>query len=252
MKEQFNIVGIIPARYGSTRFPGKPLVEIAGQTMLQRVISQSRKAKTLTDVIVATDDQRIYDHVISLGEKAFMTSQTHPSGTDRCLDALLQMNMDVDAVINIQGDEPFIAPEQIEQLSLLIARPYVDIATLAKKITDPDTLFDSNKVKVIMNEAGRAIYFSRFAIPFQKGMDQKQWLSSHTYFKHIGLYAYKTDVLKSICTLNPSPLEIAESLEQLRWLESDRSIHVAITDIESPAIDTPEDLEKAILWMNQN
>lgn len=240
------IIGIIPARYASTRFPGKPLIEIHGKTMIQRVIEQAEKSSQLNDVIVATDDERIFLHVQLLGKKVVMTSPHHPSGTDRCLEALEKSNITADAVINIQGDEPFVSPEQIDALAVLIAKPEVEIATLAKKISDNETLFDANKVKVAFAQDGRAVYFSRHAIPFQKSIPQSQWLSNQDYFKHIGLYAYKTDVLKEISALKPSSLELAESLEQLRWLENGKSIYVAETTIETPAIDTPEDLQKVL------
>lgn len=241
-----NILGIIPARYASTRFPGKPLVEIHGMTMIARVIAQVKKCTSLNDVLVATDDQRIFDHVQSLGTKVFMTSPDHASGTDRCLEALHHSKLQADAIINIQGDEPFVDPQQIEALCQLISKPEVEIATLAKKIDEAQMLFDPNKVKVIFSSNGKAIYFSRQAIPFQKNIPQQDWLSHHNYFKHLGLYAYKTKVLEEICELSPSSLEIAESLEQLRWLEHGKSIFVAETHIETPAIDTPEDLKKVL------
>ncbi len=234
------IIGIIPARYGSTRFPGKPLAEINGKTMIQRVIEQAEKSSALSDVIVATDDERIFSHIQSLGKKVVMTSDAHPSGTDRCLEALDKSGVAADAVINIQGDEPFVVPEQIDALATLISKPEVEIATLAKKINDTETLFDPNKVKVAFAKDGRAIYFSRHAIPFQKSIAQNKWLNYHSYYKHIGLYAYKASVLKEISQLEPSSLELAESLEQLRWLENGKSIFVAETTIETPAVDTPE------------
>lgn len=240
------IIGIIPARFASTRFPGKPLVDIAGKTMIQRVIEQARNSSVLSEVIVATDDDRILAHVESLGEKVIMTSVNHLSGTDRCLEALERSGIDAEAVINIQGDEPFVSPEQIGVLAKLIMRDEVEIGTLVKGIHETDVLFDSNKVKVIFSSDGRAIYFSRHAIPFQKGKNQNEWLNFHPYFKHIGLYAYKTKTLREICSLKPSSLELAESLEQLRWLENGKSIYVVETDIETPAIDTPEDLQNVL------
>lgn len=214
--------------------------------MLQRVIEQARKSVALYDVVVATEDERIFSHVESLGEKVVMTSTHHPSGTDRCLEALNHFGIDVDAVINIQGDEPFVAPEQIDALAGLISRSEVEIGTLAKKIEEHATLIDPNKVKVIFSPSGRAIYFSRHAIPFQKSAPQEDWLKYHSYYKHIGLYAYKVAALREICSLQPSLLELAESLEQLRWLENGKSIYVVETEIETPAIDTKEDLAKVI------
>ncbi|MBX7052233.1 MAG: 3-deoxy-manno-octulosonate cytidylyltransferase [Flavobacteriales bacterium] len=237
------ILGIIPARYASTRFPGKPLVEIDGKTMICRVIEQATACSALTDILVATDDDRIFNHVISLGKKVVMTSPQHPSGTDRCLEAYIKSGLSADAIINIQGDEPFVDPSQIDQLANLISKPHVEIGTLVKRIHDEETLFNPNKVKVVFSPDGKAIYFSRHAIPFQKSRAQHDWLMHHAYFKHIGLYAYKTTTLQAICQLEPSPLEVAESLEQLRWLESGKSIYVAETDIETPAVDTPEDLK---------
>lgn len=240
------IIGIIPARYGSTRFPGKPLVRIAGKTMIQMVIEQSEKSKMLSDVFVATDDEQIFDHVKLLGKNVVMTSANHPSGTDRCLEALHSTGISADAVINIQGDEPFVSPEQIDALARLISKEEVEIGTLAKKITDSETLFNPNKVKVIFNSNGKAIYFSRHSIPYQKSIAKEEWLKHFDYYKHIGLYGYKSDALEKICSLKPSALEQAESLEQLRWLENGLQIYVEKTDIETPAIDTPEDLEKIL------
>jgi 3-deoxy-manno-octulosonate cytidylyltransferase (CMP-KDO synthetase) len=241
-----NIIGIIPARFASTRFPGKPLVEIFGKSMIQRVIEQTKKCSLLKDVIVATDDERIFNHVVSLGTPVFMTSAEHPSGTDRCLEAYKASGITAEAIINIQGDEPFVDPIQIETLCHLISKTDVDIATLAKHIEDMETLMDPNKVKVIFDASGKAIYFSRHAIPFQKGTPQSQWLEHFKYFKHLGLYAYKTAVLQEICQFLPSSLELAESLEQLRWLENGKAIYLAETDRETPAIDTPADLEKVL------
>jgi 3-deoxy-manno-octulosonate cytidylyltransferase (CMP-KDO synthetase) len=241
-----NILGIIPARFASTRFPGKPLVEIQGKSMIQRVIEQAGKSSHLSKVVVATDDQRIADHVSSLGATAIMTSVDHLSGTDRCLEALSKCNETYDAVINIQGDEPFVDPSQIDMLAEIISRPEAKIATLVKKINDYKLLLDPNKVKVVMDIWGRAIYFSRNAIPYFKGEDPLAWHKRNDYFKHIGLYAYKASVLKEICALAPSKLELAESLEQLRWIENGYEILAGITEIETPSIDTPEDLEKVL------
>lgn len=218
--------------------------------MIQRVLEQAHKSTFLSKVIVATDDSRIADHVTSLGETAVLTSPNHPSGTDRCLEALLKCEENYDAVINIQGDEPFVDPSQIDMLADLISRPDVKIATLVKKINDFRLLMDVNKVKVIMDIWGRAIYFSRNAIPYFKGEDPQAWHKRHDYFKHIGLYAYKSSVLKEICALQPSKLELAESLEQLRWIENGYEIHAGITDIETPSIDTPEDLAEVLAGMN--
>ncbi len=237
------IVAIIPARFASTRFPGKPLIDIGGKSMIQRVIEQVQLCPSISEILVATDDERIAKHVNALGVKCVMTRADHPSGTDRCLEALQLCGIAADGIINVQGDEPFVDPAQLEQLTRLISEPEVSIATLAKEITESSTLFDPSKVKVIFDAHGRALYFSRQAIPYQRDRRQEDWLKHHTYFKHIGLYAYKADTLRAICQLRPSELEKAESLEQLRWLENGHSIAVALTDIETPSVDTPADLE---------
>ena len=210
--------------------------------MIQRVIEQVRLCTSISHVVVATDDERIYSHVQNLGADAVMTSADHPSGTDRCLEAYTILQNDADCIINVQGDEPFVSPIQLSTLIELISKPEVSIATLAKKISDSSTLFDSSKVKVVVDHHSRALYFSRHAIPFLRNAEEATWHTVHTYYKHLGLYAYKPDTLKEICALQPSALEKAESLEQLRWLENGHTVHVAFTDVESPAIDTPEDL----------
>lgn len=240
------IVGIIPARYGSTRFPGKPLADIFGAPMILRVVAQAEKAKSLAEVVVATDDERIAEVVRSAGKNVVMTASHHPSGTDRCLEALEQWGNDADAIINIQGDEPYVKPEQIDQLAELIAQADSDIATLCVQITDPSWLGDPNKVKLVVDQQGNALYFSRQAIPFVKDLPIEQWLSAHAYFKHLGLYAYKSGVLNSICALPVSSMEKAESLEQLRWLQHGLRIKVGVTHWETPAIDTPADLENLL------
>ncbi len=237
------IVGIIPARYGSTRFPGKPLVKVFGREMILRVVEQAERCMRLSEVIVATDDERIFDVVEAAGKRVVMTSTEHISGTDRCLEAYLAACPDADAIINIQGDEPFVKPEQIDALAALIEKDEVDIASLCVKISDAAWLEDPNKVKAVLDSRGKALYFSRQAIPFVRGIAPSLWLEHHDYFKHLGLYAYKSVVLKQICTLSPSSLELAESLEQLRWLQSGYSIYLDVTPWETPAIDTPEDLD---------
>ncbi len=238
-------IGIIPARYASTRFPGKPLVEIHGKSMIQRVVEQALKSSSLGDVVVATDDERIEAHVKSFGGKVVMTSALHQSGTDRCFEALgLAGKRDWDVVINIQGDEPYIMPEQIDLVCSCFTSRDVQIATLVKKIKDIGELINVNTPKVILNKEREAIYFSRTPIPFYRGKAQDEWLDLHTYYKHIGIYAYRTDVLETITGIQPSSLEIAEALEQLRWIESGFRIRAEITEIESIAIDSPSDLEK--------
>lgn len=239
------IVGIIPARYASTRFPAKPLADIAGQTMIEWVYSQAKKSSQLDRVIVATDNQKIHDHVKSKGGEVCMTSENHVSGTDRCAEALASTGEQFDYVINIQGDEPFIDPRQIDLLASLLDGE-AELATLIKKITDADALHNSNIVKVIRNAKNEAIYFSRSPLPHLRNVPKEKWFEQQDYFKHIGMYGYRSDILGEITQLAPSTLELAESLEQLRWIENGYKIKVAETDIESMGIDTPEDLERAV------
>ena len=239
-------IGIIPARYASTRFPGKPLAIIGGKTMIQRVFEQASKCNLLSHVVVATDNQEIYRHVQSFGN-AVMTSPLHQSGTDRCFEAasLLSIELqlaDDDVILNIQGDEPFIHPNQLASVARIFETPDIEIATLIKKISDPSHLSNENIVKVVVDKFGKALYFSRHPIPFQRGTPLDQWLLSGDYYSHIGLYAYKLRSLRRIAALEPGSLERAESLEQLRWLQNGFQVHVAITPFQSPAIDTPEDL----------
>jgi len=238
-------VCIIPARYSSTRFPGKPLVDIGGKTMIQRVYEQA--SKVLADVYVATDDQRIFDTVLAFGGKAIMTSDQHKSGTDRCYEAFTKLEEWFDVVINVQGDEPFIQPEQIIELQKCFAEPETQIATLAKKITEKDGiqfLNNPNNPKLVINSRNEAMYFSRSVIPYIRGSETKDWISRHDYLKHVGIYAYRADILHELTVLKQSPLEISESLEQLSWLENGYRIIVWLTDAETVGIDTPEDLEK--------
>ncbi|MBW6482661.1 MAG: 3-deoxy-manno-octulosonate cytidylyltransferase [Vicingaceae bacterium] len=236
------ILGIIPSRYASTRFPGKPLVEIQGKSMIQRVYEQAKKASSLSEVLVATDDERISKHVIDFGGKVILTSSSHQSGTDRCAEVINKINDAYDVVINIQGDEPFINPEQINQLCACFDYQNTQIATLIKKIT-ADELFNINKPKVIKSVDDFAIYFSRNPIPFFRGVEKENWLKEHTYYKHIGIYGYTTETLKKITQLPLSLLEKAEGLEQLRWLENGYKIKVAETNLEANSVDTPEDLK---------
>lgn len=238
-------VAIIPARYASTRFPGKPLVDIGGKTMIQRVYDQV--SKVLDDVYVATDDERIFDKVRSFGGKVIMTSDAHRSGTDRCYEAFTKLEDWFDVVINVQGDEPFIQPEQIEALKNCFADDETQIATLVKKITDKDgveVLFNPNTPKVVIDKQNNALYFSRSPIPYKRGSDEKNWMAEHDYYKHVGVYAYRSEVLSQIVQMPPSKLELAESLEQLRWLENGLKIKAGFTEVETVGIDTPEDLEK--------
>lgn len=243
-----SILGIIPARYASTRFPAKPLVDIAGKSMIQRVYEQVKKSTLVSEVVVATDNQKIFDHVIGFGGKVSMTKESHVSGTDRCYEALTLQKEKFEYVINIQGDEPFIQPEQIDLLAVLLDGQ-TEIATLVKKIEDAEQLFNPNVVKAVISSKGEALYFSRSTIPHVRNVPDNEWLSKHHFFKHIGMYAYRADILKQLTTLPVSPLEKAESLEQLRWLENGFSIKTAETKTETIGIDTPEDLEKALVHL---
>lgn len=236
-----NIVGVIPARYASTRFPGKPLIDIDGQTMIERVYKQAKKAKELSAVLVATDDERIMTEVARFGGEAVFTQAHHPSGTDRCNEVLGIID-GIDALVNIQGDEPFIDPLQIDQVAQLLRKPEVDIATLVSPITTYDVLFDANKPKVVVDANGKALLFSRQVIPHIRGVVQEQWLHHYPYLRHVGIYGYKSEVLKAISQLPISSLEKAESLEQLRWLQAGYSIYCGQTLHDADAIDSPTDL----------
>ncbi|MBM3415206.1 MAG: 3-deoxy-manno-octulosonate cytidylyltransferase [Bacteroidetes bacterium] len=240
------IAGIIPARYASTRFPGKPLIDIAGKTMIGRVYEQAAQAKSLSTVVVATDDQRIYQHVDSFGGKVLMTATHHASGTDRCWDALQQLNGEYQYVINIQGDEPFIEPAQIDELAAVLQDGNTELATQMIRVNSYETLFDKGEVKIVLNQDKEALYFSRMAIPFIKGAEVEKWHLHHVYYRHVGMYAYRRDILEKICQLPVSALEKAESLEQLRWLEHGFRIKCVETKHESHCIDSPEDVEKVL------
>jgi len=243
-------IGIIPVRYESTRFPGKPLIDIAGKTMVQRVYEQASKATTLTDIVVATDDRRIFEMVESFGGKVVMTSSTHQSGTDRCAE-VTNHHQDIDAIINIQGDEPFLDPSQIDLVANLLQKREVEIATLAKKIEGTTDLINPNNVKVVLQKDKQALYFSRSPIPYNRSLPQEQWVKKSTYFHHIGIYGFKRSTLLEIAQLSRTSLEKTEFLEQLRWMEHGFPIHVALTDKPSFGIDTPEDWEKAKLMAEQ-
>src|ERR1035437_4132179 len=238
------IVGIIPAPFAASRFPGKPLVDIAGKSMIQRVYEQAKRSKLLADVVVATDDERIAKHVKAFNGKVVITSESHQSGTDRCFEVIQTFSPSADVVINIQGDEPFIHPEQIDLVASCFKSDKVQIATLVKKISNNEELFNVNIPKVLINKRKEAICFSRQTIPFIRGKEQSEWLTNFTFYKHIGIYAYTTNVLAEITNLKQSSLELAEALEQLRWIENGYKINVEITDFESVAIDSPEDLKK--------
>ena len=236
-----NILIVIPSRYGSTRFEGKPLIDIHGKSLVKRTYEQALKTQLNAKVLVATDDERIYQHVLEFGE-CVMTSSDHVSGTDRCFEVYNKLNEPIDIVVNLQGDEPFILPTQIEDLVKAFENPEVEIATLKKPILNSPDLFNPNIVKVVSQSNGLALYFSRQSIPYIRNQSESEWKDSFAYFRHIGIYAFRANVIHGLSQLKPSSLEIAESLEQLRWLENGYKIHVTETDFVSPAIDTPEDL----------
>jgi 3-deoxy-manno-octulosonate cytidylyltransferase (CMP-KDO synthetase) len=239
-------IAIIPARYASTRFPAKPLAMLGGKRVIERVYEQV--AGVLDDAVVATDDERIYDAVKAFGGKVEMTSTAHRSGTDRCWEAYQKQGGEFDVVINVQGDEPFIQPQQLLALKACFDNPATDIATLVKPFTADDTieaLENPNSPKVVVDSTMHALYFSRSVIPYLRGVERSEWLKRHTFYKHIGLYAYRSDVLKQITAMPLGVLEQAESLEQLRWLQAGYRIKVGTTDVETIGIDTPEDLERA-------
>ncbi len=239
-------IGIIPARYASTRLPGKPLIDLGGKSMIQRVVEQARQAR-LSRVVVATDDERIWQHVLAFGGEAVLTSPDHPSGTDRVRDAYEQLNVPADCIINIQGDEPFIHPAQIDALVSLFDSPNPpQLATLVKPVVSAEELFSPHLPKVVLDARSHALYFSRHPLPYQRQHAPEHWLQHHRYLRHIGLYAYRPDVLHEITQLPPSPLELAESLEQLRWLEAGYQILTAETELATIGIDTPEDVERAL------
>lgn len=252
--KELHFAGIIPARYASTRFPGKPLAMIGDKTMIRRVYEQARKA--LDEVWVATDDERIFSEVQNFGGNAVLTSPDHPSGTDRCEEAVKRMTevtgIEPDVVINIQGDEPFIRPEQIALLMDCFNDKTVEIATLIRKTLPGEDLFNPNQPKVVVDSSGNALYFSRSVIPYIRDAEKEKWHEKHIFYKHIGLYAYRTGVLRQVTKLNRSSLEIAESLEQNRWLENGLKIRTAVTEWESIGIDTPGDLEKALKVLKIN
>lgn len=241
-------IGIIPARYASTRFPGKPLAILGGKTVIQRVYEQA--SSVLEEAYVATDDERILQVVEQFGGRAVMTRADHKSGTDRIEEAAEKIGTDADVIINVQGDEPFIQPSQIETLMRLFDNPTTQIGTLGKRFDSIETTLNPNSPKIVTDLQGFALYFSRSIIPFVRGKEQTEWLKSYPFLKHLGLYAYRREVLHEVTQLPQSPLELAESLEQLRWLENGYRIRVGLTDVETVGIDTPEDLERAEEFLN--
>lgn len=238
------ILGVIPSRYASSRFPGKPLVDIHGKTMIQRVYEQAIQSSSLDELVVATDDQRIFYEVTRFGGKAMMTSPDHNNGTERCAE-VARVNDGFDYIINIQGDEPQIHPDQITILANMLNGD-VELATLVKPITDYEELDDPGEMKVIFNQQKEAIYFSRTCIPYLRDVQKVDRLKAHKYYKHIGIYAYRDDILQQIVKLPQSTLEMAESLEQLRWIENGYKIQLGFTNLESRMIDTPADLAKLL------
>ncbi|MGP1472515.1 MAG: 3-deoxy-manno-octulosonate cytidylyltransferase [Prevotella intermedia] len=243
------VIGIIPARYASSRFPGKPLAKLGGKYVIQRVVEQV--GAVLDDVYVATDDERIYNTVTSMGAKAVMTRPDHQSGTDRIAEALEKIGGDFDVVVNIQGDEPFIQKSQIETVVACFNDADTQIATLGKKFATIEEAKNPNSPKIILDNRSYAMYFTRALAPYIRGKEENQWIDVYPFLKHIGLYAYRTEVLREVTKLPQSPLEIAEGLEQLRWLQNGYKIKVGLTEVETVGIDTPEDLQRAELFLAQ-
>ena len=242
-------IAVIPARYASTRFPGKPLAVLGGKTVIQRVYEQA--VSVLPEAYVATDDERIFQAVEAFGGRAVMTRADHKSGTDRIEEAVEKIATDADVIINIQGDEPFIQPSQIETLIQLFDDPATQIGTLGKRFETIDAVRNPNSPKIVTDRRGFALYFSRSVIPYIRGIEADEWLTHHPFLKHLGIYAYRREVLAEITRLPQSALEKAESLEQLRWLENGYRIRVGLTDVETVGIDTPEDLARAEAFLNR-
>lgn len=243
-------LGIIPARYSSSRFPGKPLAQLGGKPVIQHVYERAKQV--LTDVYVATDDERIYNVVTAFGGKAVMTQANHQSGTERACEALDKIEGKFDVVINIQGDEPFIQTEQIRMIMSCFDDEQTQIATLGIPLKSMQDVRNVNSPKIVLDINNNALYFSRSAIPFIRGIEQADWIGHYPFLKHIGLYAYRVETLHEISKLPPSSLELAERLEQLRWLQNGYRIKVCITNIETVSIDTPQDLERAKKYLKQN
>ena len=242
-------MAIIPARYASTRFPGKPLAVLGGKTVIQRVYEQV--SSVLDEVYVATDDQRIYDCVVSFGGRAVMTREDHKSGTDRIEEAVEKIQSSADVIINVQGDEPFIQPSQIKTLMSLFDDSDTQIGTLGKPFESIEAVDNPNSPKIVTDNRGFALYFSRSVIPYIRGKEHSDWFGEYPFLKHLGIYAYRREVLKEVTQLPQSSLEKAESLEQLRWLQNGYRIRVGLTDVETVGIDTPEDLQRAEEFLNQ-
>lgn len=246
---EMKILGIIPSRYASSRFPGKPLVELHGKSMIQHVYERAKQSQQLERIVVATDDDRIYEHAQSFGGDVVMTSSDHQSGTDRCVEAYRLLDEPYDAVINIQGDEPVLNPRQLDLLAFCFNDDQCEIATLAVKVKTNDILFDSSKIKVVLDNNQNAVYFSRHPIPYQQ-KPAEEWLESATYLKHVGIYGFRTDILRELGKLPASSLELAESLEQLRWMQNGYKIYVKITEFDSISVDIPQDVNRVLEIMN--
>ncbi len=244
------VLAVIPARYASTRFPGKPLVEIGGKSMIQRVYEQAQSCQLINEVVVATDDTRIHAAVEEFGGAVMMTSDQHPSGTDRVAEVAAQRR-DIDIIVNVQGDEPFIDPTQLAAVVEVFERTDAPIATLARLITTNEALFSPNVVKVVVDANQKARYFSRHPVPFIRSKPQEEWLGAGVHFQHIGIYAFRRAYLNELSQLPPGQLESLESLEQLRWLEAGYQIYVQETNKLSIGIDTPEDLQAAEAWLRE-
>jgi 3-deoxy-manno-octulosonate cytidylyltransferase (CMP-KDO synthetase) len=244
------VLAIIPARFASTRFPGKPLADIAGKSMIQRVYEQVVSCSGISEVLIATDNVLIKQTAEGFGARVMMTNENCVSGTDRCAEALLAIGGSWDVVLNVQGDEPFIRPEQLDELISRMNSPEVEIGTLVSRIKTEADVQNPNVVKAVLAQTGEALYFSRSAIPFVRGGKEGEWLHQADFFRHFGLYAFRQNVLEAVAQLPPGKLELAESLEQLRWLESGFSIYAAETVWESHGIDTPEDLENALRFLS--
>jgi 3-deoxy-manno-octulosonate cytidylyltransferase (CMP-KDO synthetase) len=243
------ILGVIPSRYASSRFPGKPLIDLAGKSMIQRVYEGAIQCPSLDNVIVATDDSRIFEHVEGFGGNVIMTSDQHESGTDRCGEVLSKFS-DYDVIVNIQGDEPLVNCDQIDQLIKAFKLEKVEIATLSIAVNEVSELFNPNRIKVVSDANGNALYFSRHALPFGANMSQEHWMDKFPYMRHIGLYAYRSQTLRKLVKLKPCTLERQESLEQLRWMYYGYKIHVVVTEIETPNIDTPEDVKQVVAMLS--
>ncbi len=245
------VLAVIPSRYASTRFPGKPLVQIGGKSMIQRVYNQVEKATRIDKVVVATDDGRIYDRVQDFGGNVMMTAEQHQNGTERCAEVIEKLYNEFDVVLNIQGDEPFILPEQVDLLAKCFEDEATDIATLIKQTDNTEALFSPNTAKVVYNEDFKALYFSRQPIPHLRGVPHDEWATRRIHYLHVGVYGYRKEVLREIVKLPLSTLESLEMLEQLRWLENGYTISVSLTDFHSVAVDVPEDLHKAENFLQQ-